>query len=95
MTESKKQYVPPEVLKLMELGRAGKLWSIEIIYQCDSNTKIECKRNLTGEELVKYREDIFKIGFSVPIAAGHWRIVTPYDIVQVDLYKQSGYFPQP
>jgi hypothetical protein len=95
MPTTDKQYIPPEVLRLMELGRQGKLWTIEITYHCDSNTKLERKRNMTGDELVKYREDIFRIGFSVPIAAGHWRIVTPYDIVQVDLYKQNGYFPAP
>ncbi len=94
MSENKKIYTPPEILRLQQLGREGKLWTIEITYHCDSNTKLERKRNMTGDELVKYREDIFRIGFSVPIAAGHWRIVTPYDIIQVDLYKQSGYFPE-
>lgn len=88
-----KQYIPPEVLRLMELGRQKKLWALEIRYNVpDKNeTKIIWKRNMTGEQLQTVRENMFRLGFEIPVEPGHWKIICPMDIVTVDCYRQDNY----
>jgi hypothetical protein len=88
-----KQYIPPEVLRLMELGRQKKLWALEIEYTVrpDNEIKLQYKRNLTGEELKIFRDALFRYGLSIPIKPGHWRIICPMDIIQVDCFQQDCY----
>lgn len=94
MSENKKQYVPPEILALQQLGRDGKLWTIEVVYNYHNEAKRVRTRNQTDAEVRKYREEMFRYGLTIPIEPGHWQIICPYDIMQVDLYRQSGYFPE-
>lgn len=80
----------------MELGRQKKLWSLEIMYNVHlptggQETKIEWKRNLDTTELMKFREAMFRYGFSMPVTANHWKLVCPMDIISVDLYRQDAY----
>lgn len=86
-------YIPPEIQRLMKLGKEKKLWALEILFnvQGPSSTKLKWIRNLDDNELFKYREMIFKYGFSTPIKPGHWRIICPMDIVQVDIHRQDRY----
>lgn len=88
------QSIPPELQELFELGKAGRLWSIEIIYSLEGVTKQVRKRNLPVEELMKFRETMFRYGLTHPVEPGHWKIVCPVDIFSVDVYKQSSYFPE-
>jgi hypothetical protein len=77
----------------MELGRQKKLWALEIMYNVpgENKTKIIWKRNMTGEELQKTREGMFRYGFEIPVEPGHWKIICPMDIVTVDCYRQDNY----
>lgn len=92
-----KQYIPPEIMRLMQLGRDGKLWALEVVYSIrDKNEyKQMIKRNLTEEELLKTREAMFKYGLQIPVEPGHWKIICPIDILEVDLYKQKAYVMEP
>lgn len=94
MEPAKKQYTPPEVLERQELGRQGKLWTIEVIYNKDGTSRILRKRNMTDVELMKFRQSMFSFGFTMPVEQGHWSIICPLDIVSVDLFKQASYFPE-
>lgn len=87
-----KPLMPPELQLLYDQGKAGKLWVMEIIYRVGAEDKMLRKRNMTSGELMQFRLDIFRIGFITPIEPGHWRLICPMDIKQIDLYKQSGYF---
>lgn len=91
-----KTYYPPEVLRLMELGRQKKLWALEIMYTVQSNhtTAILRKHNLDDVELMKERDAMFRYGIQTPIAPGHWKIICPIDIISVDLYRQDNYVPE-
>ena len=77
----------------MQLGREGKLWSVEIMFNVPAKheTKTEYKRNMETSELMKFREALFKYGFSLPVKAGHWRLILPMDILQVDIFKQDAF----
>lgn len=96
MSASKKIYYPPEILKLIELGREGKLWTIEVIYkpQDQPDAKRMVRRNMTGQEVLQFRESMFKVGFTIPLGENHWQIVCPLDIHTAYLTKQSGYFAE-
>lgn len=94
MSASKQPYVPPELQQRIDLGKAGKLWTIEVIYNCHNEVKKIARRNLKNEEVQEYRETMFRYGLTIPVEPGHWQIICPYDIARVDLYKQSGYFPE-
>lgn len=94
MSDSKKTYVPPEILKLMNLGKVGKLWTIEVIYTLDSVVHRYRKVNQESKDIMKLRENIFTVGLLVPVDAGHWKIVCPIDFISVDLWKQDNYFPE-
>jgi hypothetical protein len=50
------------------------------------------KRNMEVKELMNFRELMFKYGFKVMIEPGHWKIICPIDIIEVDLYNQDHYF---
>lgn len=91
-----KTYIPPDVLRLMKLGEQKKLWALEIMYNIrgNSTTSIMWKRNLDDEELKKVRDAMFRYGIEMPIAPGHWKIICPIDIVDVDLYRQDNYVPE-
>lgn len=84
-------------MRLMQLGRDGKLWALEVVYSIrDKNEyKQMIKRNLTEEELLKTREAMFKYGLQIPVEPGHWKIICPIDILEVDLYKQKAYVMEP
>ena len=92
--EPTKESLSPELARLIELGKQKKLWSIVIRYNVvgGGETKLMSKRNLETIELMNFRELMFKYGFKVPIDPGHWKIICPMDIVEVDLYQQDAYF---
>lgn len=87
----KGQYIPPEILNLMQLGRQKKLWAVEVIYIVKNETKQQIKRNLTAEELMKFREALFRYGMQIPVEENHWKIIPPYDIHEVDIFRQDNY----
>jgi hypothetical protein len=87
------QYIPPEVLRLMELGRKKLLWAIEAIYTLNGSAYVYKRRNLVADELMKVREDMFKYGILHPVEQGHWKVATPLDIQDIDVYKQERYMP--
>lgn len=89
-----KGYIPPELERLITLGKQGKLYRIVVIYNVHGHgeTKIHDLKNLEIAELMNFRDNMFRYGFKVQIAPGHWKIICPMDIVEVDLYQQSAYF---
>jgi hypothetical protein len=85
---------PAELQRLIDLGKQKKLWTIEVCYNVvgTSEAKMKRYRNLEVQELMTFRESMFKYGFKVGVEPGHWKIVCPIDIIEVDLYQQSAYF---
>lgn len=82
----------PEDIKRMELGKAGKLWRIEVLYKHGNNTcRVEI-RDRTGKEVREFRELVYTAGLAVPIDPGHFKVVSPYDILEVDVWKQDRFF---
>jgi hypothetical protein len=87
-----KQSLPPELERLIQLGKRKKLWALEIRYNVpNGEAKLMHKRNMEVAELMSFRENMFKYGFKVMVAPDHWKIICPMDIVEVDLYKQDYY----
>lgn len=89
----------PKIEDLEKLGKEGKLWGIEIIYQHRSEAKRLTYRNQTNEQIMKIRDAIFRVGFVIPVKDQHgviingsFQIIPPLDIVEVFLHRQTGYF---
>jgi len=83
--------ITPELQDRIDLGKKGKLWRIEILYKRGNEVcRIE-KRDRTGAEVKTICEDLYIAGLTVPISPGHFRVVSPYDILEVDCYKQDKF----
>lgn len=90
-----KIYYPPEVLRLIELGKQKKLWAIEIWYnKPDEGKQVMWKRNFTSNEAMTWRAKMFRYGIQYPKGPGHWGVICPMDILTVDLYRQNEYVPE-
>jgi len=70
------------------------LWSIEIIFSHNAETKVHRIRNVETKTLMQFRADIFAVGMMFPVDPGHWIIVHPNNIVSIDVYKQSKRFKE-
>lgn len=86
------QAITPELQARIDLGKAGKLWRIEVLYTQGPVTGRHCVDNRYWHEVIEYRERLFKAGLMVPRDPGHWIVVSPYDIDEVHLWKQDKYF---
>ena len=95
--EPTNQYIPHELKQLIELGKQKKLWALEVIYSVrgEGATKLKRMTNLTLNELMNFRENMFKYGFKIELEPGHWKIICPMDILEVDLYQQDAFFFDP
>jgi hypothetical protein len=74
----------------MALGQH--LYSIEIVYRWGAEEKIERRKNLTEEEMGKFRRNVLVGGMAFMVERGHWKVVCPIDILSIDIHEQSGYF---
>lgn len=89
-----KEYIPPEVLRLMELGRQKKLWAVEIWYNIPGGGKKPFwKRNMVSDEMMEFRDKVFRYGLQLPVEPHHWQIICPMDILSMDLFQQENYVP--
>lgn len=79
-------------MKRISLGKAGKLWRIEVLYKVAHETKRVCITDRTGREVREFRELVYTAGLAVPIDPGHFKVISPFDILEVDVWKQDKYF---
>ena len=75
-----------------KLGATGKLRRVSLYYREGSATKQVYQDNLTGPEIMAFSEKIYKEGMMLPIDPGHWRIVAPFDIVDIHIFKQDKFY---
>ncbi len=79
-----------------QLGKENKLRRAEIYYYGPYPNRSQVlhvyQDNLTGKEIEEFCERIYKSGLLLPIDPGHWRIVSPADIIDVHIYKQDKFF---
>jgi len=81
-----------EKQKLAWLGHEGKLWALEVLYNHEGEVCREWKKNLRNSEVMRLREDIFRVGFLVRVDEGLWEIIPPSQIKSVYLQRQTKYF---
>lgn len=91
---------PYDNQELEKMGKNGELWAIEIFYTLNGEVCRLEYRNQTNPQVMSIRRAIFQVGIviqakteaGVPIN-GTWQVISPMDLGQVFLHKQSGYFP--
>jgi len=71
------------------------LWSVEILFR-DAAAQHKTNRyginNMSSANLMKLRTHLFTIGLMLPIDPGHWKLIAPFDLLSVDVYKQAKRF---
>lgn len=82
------------------MGERGELWAIEIQYTVNNEVCLMWYRNQTNPQVMAIRKAIFQVGIIIPLkdqngapVAGSWQIISPMDLGNVFLHKQTGYFP--
>jgi len=72
----------------------GKFFTIEVFYKQDNELRREVLKNITAQKLKEFRETFFTVGLAVhdPENASHWVIVSPFNIVTIDVWAQEKFF---
>jgi hypothetical protein len=89
-----------DLYQLKKLGRDGKLFTIEVVYNVtdwnipENSTRIYRSRNMTSQQMRQMRVDIWQVGIAIHVDTGHWKVISPKNIVDFDIYQQSGYFDE-
>jgi hypothetical protein len=76
----------------LTLAKKKKLWAVEILYNTEvASTGSHRIVNRTADEIMKIRTELFSAGVSVFIEPGHFRVIPPWRLLQVDLFVQDHY----
>lgn len=67
-------------------------FTLEVLYKQGPETKRWVIHNQTRRDLIRFRENIFRIGFMAPVAPGHGFIIPPWDITEITYERQSKFF---
>lgn len=89
-----------EIQELEKMGKNGELWAIDIFFKMGTEVCKLTYTNKTNPEVMSIRRAIFQVGIvvqakteaGVPIQ-GTWQVISPLDLGEVFLTRQSGYFP--
>lgn len=82
-----------ELEERMKKGNAGELWRIEVIFKKNAGeTGRHTLDNQTGAELMNFRAQIFTCGLLFPIDPGHWKVISPWDLLEIDVWRQKKYY---
>lgn len=92
MSELKNEIESPQDAQRREEGKKGKLWKIEVIAKHGMETKRFARCNLYSSEIMQERERMFQYGILMPIDPGHWIVICPADIQQIDVWRQKNFF---
>lgn len=98
MEKKKPEPVPRQMSKeetdLRDLGKKGRLWSIEVIFLDVGGNEIKTRHidNQTDADLMKFRDNIFYTGLMIPMDPGHWQIFPPSAIKEIHAHKQGTFF---
>lgn len=86
------QNITPELQQRIDLGKAGKLWRIEVLFKLGNETRRYETRDRTGKEVREFREVVYTAGLAIPIDPGHFKVISPFDILEVDVWRQDRYY---
>jgi len=80
------------------------LFTIEIYYSIDTVSEARyVLRNMTAAALKQFRETVICAGLMLPIERDpgspdeldHWRVILPWCIKSIDVWKQKTFFREP
>lgn len=84
-----------DIEKRKAAGALGNLWGVEILFNngiTPGSVRRHTIKNLFGAELMQLRESIFTTGVLLPQEPGHWKIIKPADIMEIDVWRQKSFF---
>jgi hypothetical protein len=74
-----------------DLGAEGKLWAIEVTYREGNITHRLQNNNFTWAECGEFREVCYVRGALYQVDPGRWRVISPYDILDIFLIRQNKF----
>lgn len=90
--EDRAAYDQETIQTRIDAGKAGNLWTVEILfsaYVSPGELRRHVVKNLLGNELMKFREAVFRAGLLLPIAPRQWQIIPPADILHIEVFRQE------
>lgn len=83
-----------ELYQRKKAGKAGRLWSIEVLYHYEHEAKRYMITNLYSKELMRFRETVITAGVMIPTREekGEYIIVLPWHIITLRVTRQSRFF---
>jgi len=67
-------------------------YSISIIFRDDTVTRKHDIRNMTGKELMSFREMIYSVGLFIPdkdCPVTEGEIISPYNIIKIEVFMHN------
>lgn len=95
MSELKNEIESPDDQKRRDYGKQGKLWSIVVIVKhgmFQEETRRFTRCNLFSGEIMDLRKTFFTHGILMPVDPGHWIVILPWNILQIDIQRQKNFF---
>lgn len=92
--EQRESRLNEELYLRKKAGKEGKLWSIELLYNYDMETKRHMIANLYSAELMKFRETVITAGVMIPLREdkGEYIVVLPWHVITITVTRQSSFF---
>lgn len=92
MAEMVNEIESPQDSKRRDDGKKGKLWKIEVLAAQGIETRRYARCNLYSSEIMEMRKQFFTVGILMPVDPGHWIVIIPSDILQIDIWRQKTFF---
>lgn len=95
MSELKNEIESPQDQQRRDAGKKGKLFSIVVLCKhgvWGNEVKRFAQCNLYGNEIMECRKNFFTHGILMPVSPGHWIVILPVDILQIDIERQKNFF---
>lgn len=86
-----KMPVTPPLTEEKKEGPPSTFWTIDVRFEHQSQTKAYRLKNLSGGDVMQFRNHIFTSGLYVKIDPGHAIIVPPWNIREVDIERQDKF----
>ena len=68
------------------------LWSVEIVARFGNEIVLVNMINCTNKELTSLRVNVYQAGVMYWIDPGHYRLISPADILKIEVWRQNKYF---
>lgn len=70
------------------LLQGKQLFTVQITYEYKKEIKLHKMYNQTSQDVQKIREALFLSGLAILMNAGHWTIIPPGYLIEIEIFLQ-------